>query len=215
MTSHSAAGGWALALLSLSCTPVSRFGEGAGGAGAGGDGGMGGAGCPGGLTSCPSGCEDLVNDLHHFGACGFDLTFAQWPMPHPDGGAIATYTVDEANDVVLDRVTGLTWQRAAGPGTYVWAQAKLYCDNLSYGGQSDWRLPTRIELVSLLDYTKLGQPSIDADAFPETVAGRFWTASESSAYPQSRWTVDFEGASTSFDEPLASHAARCVRGGAP
>lgn len=35
--------------------------------------------------------------------------------------------------------------------TYV--EGETYCANLSLGGQSDWRVPTRIELVSLVDYT--------------------------------------------------------------
>ena len=44
------------------------------------------------------------------------------------------------------------WQQAAAPSTYTWEQAKAYCPTLTLAGHSDWRLPTRIELVSLVDF---------------------------------------------------------------
>src|SRR5947208_14336300 len=67
---------------------------------------------------------------------------------------------------VLDNKTKLTWQRAVGQTGVDWATAKNYCTNLNLSG-TGWRLPTRNELVTLVD---LSQPStpIDPTAFPST-----------------------------------------------
>lgn len=60
----------------------------------------------------------------------------------------ASQWVDVQADVVVDRCTGLTWQRQWG-SFQDHAQAAAYCDGLSLAGFSDWRLPT------LLDYEHL------------------------------------------------------------
>jgi hypothetical protein len=69
---------------------------------------------------------------------------AAWPNPR--------FTIQADTDCVLDNMTGLIWARNPNPGgAMTWADAIAYCKNLTYGGQSDWRLPTRDELNSLVD----------------------------------------------------------------
>ena len=53
--------------------------------------------------------------------------------------------------------------------------AAAYCEALELGGRDDWRLPLRIELVSILDGTVT--PTLDAAAFPDTVEDYHWSAS--------------------------------------
>ena len=59
---------------------------------------------------------------------------------------------DDSGDVWTDPDTGLMWQNGSGvlATTYHWQGAKDYCDNLSWGGHSDWRLPDINELRSLI-----------------------------------------------------------------
>ena len=57
------------------------------------------------------------------------------------------------------------WQQATAPGTYTWEQAFTYCENFTLGGYSDWRLPNRNELQSIVDYSRYN-PSIDTTSFP-------------------------------------------------
>ncbi len=95
--------------------------------------------------------------------------WALWPMPNPASAGLphpAQYDTSKAG-VVLDKVTGLTWQATVSTSTYAWADAKAYCASLSLGGFKDWRLPSRIELVSIVDFTiaKPG-PVLDPTACP-------------------------------------------------
>jgi hypothetical protein len=59
-----------------------------------------------------------------------------------------------------------------------WDDAKTYCADSTHGGYDDWRLPTAIELVSLVDFTIASPgPTIDATAFPGALGNLHWTAS--------------------------------------
>ena len=67
--------------------------------------------------------------------------------------------------VVLDNNTGLMWQQTAPSTTYTWENAKNYCNNLTYAGYSDWRLPNPQELLTIVDNSKYG-PAINTTYFP-------------------------------------------------
>jgi len=64
------------------------------------------------------------------------------------GTAFAKQCVDNGDGTVTDNGTGLMWEKApAGP--MKWDAATSYCSNLIRGGHSDWRLPSRDELMEL------------------------------------------------------------------
>ena len=111
---------------------------------------------------------------------------------------------------VLDRVTGLMWQRRVAPGNMTLDEANAACDRLELGGYRDWRLPSRIELVSILDLAET-QPSIDRDAFPGTPPDWFWSSSVASDSPTSAWYVYFYFGYPRTDERSSPFRARCVR----
>ncbi|HRI65056.1 MAG TPA: DUF1566 domain-containing protein [Polyangium sp.] len=142
-------------------------------------------------------------------------SWADWPMPNPADSPTELpnhvhYTPDAAKGIVVDDVTHLMWQRVVPPDTFTWENAKTYCANLEFGGFADWRLPTRIELVSLLDFTKQN-PAIDAVAFPDTPSSRFWTSSPSAGSSSSAWIVNFFNGHTYNDGVTGAYRVRCVR----
>jgi hypothetical protein len=71
---------------------------------------------------------------------------------------------------------------------------KAHLDTLNLCGESanDWRLPTRAELINLVDAAKQGSgvPSIDATYFPNMQAGKYWTRDNVAADPNSARWVD-------------------------
>jgi hypothetical protein len=123
----------------------------------------------------------------------------------------ADYDTGAVAGTVTDLVTGLVWQREVPAGTYTNSQAHGYCRALSLGGWSTgWRLPTAIELESIVDYGMWG-PAINQTAFPGTTGQYFWTGtwgSSGSYY----WAVDFLYGGAATYSSSTPFRVRCVRG---
>lgn len=62
--------------------------------------------------------------------------------------------VDNADNTITDRATGLMWMKSDSGTTMIWKEALNYAENLNYAGYSDWRLPNTKELQSIVDYTR-------------------------------------------------------------
>lgn len=62
--------------------------------------------------------------------------------------------VDNGDGTITDRATGLMWMQSDSGSGMDWGDALAYCENLSYGGYTDWRLPDAKELQSIVDYTR-------------------------------------------------------------
>jgi hypothetical protein len=128
----------------------------------------------------------------------------------------ASYT-DNGDGTVIDDVTSLMWEQAPDNGGLFWAAAVSRCKQLKTGGHNDWRLPTLIELVSLIDYGAEQTPGaqvslIDAKAFPNMTAGLYWTATAAPGSSKFAWEVNFNNGVTNADSTAgANTAVVCVR----
>lgn len=63
-----------------------------------------------------------------------------------------SYTIGE-DTVVLDRATNLIWN-INRINNLKWVEALAYCENMEYAGFTDWRLPNRNEMISIINYNK-------------------------------------------------------------
>lgn len=77
-------------------------------------------------------------------------------------------------DIVIDTVTGLMWQRTDG-GEMAWDKGASYCEALTLGGFSDWRMPTSQELFTIQDLGRKN-PALP-EAFTNTGA-EYWYSSD-------------------------------------
>ncbi len=139
------------------------------------------------------------------GATTTNPTFAAWPMPD-DSPQASNYAI--ANGTATDKTTGLVWQQGIVIGRFSFKDAKQACTQLRLDGREDWLLPTRIELVSLINYEtgSLFNGSVFADDQPAC----FWTSSSYAANPSSQaWQV--ASRMTQPSNVTDACAARCVR----
>ena len=58
------------------------------------------------------------------------------------------YLLDMGDGTIIDAHAALMWQKATA-GPMDWSDAMSYASGLSLGGHSDWKLPTKDELVGL------------------------------------------------------------------
>jgi hypothetical protein len=78
-----------------------------------------------------------------------------------------------SNQAVLDRETGLVWERSPDATQAPWPVALFICLNKNVGGRGGWKLPNIQELRSLVDPTKLN---------PALPVGHPFTNLQSSSY---------------------------------
>ena len=117
---------------------------------------------------------------------------------------------NNGNDTMTDLATGLTWQRQDDNNEREWAAAHSYCQALSLGGKTNWRVPNIKELQSIVD-NRITDPAIDPNAFPGTNSSSYWSATTYSLNSGSAWFVAFRTGAVSSSSKSVSNYVRCVR----
>lgn len=127
--------------------------------------------------------------------------------------------------MVRDNNTGLVWEvKSPKPGDinftgdkYNWkaAQDKFIkeLNKKKYGGFSDWRMPNKDELRSILDYSRTN-PAVDTFYFPNTQSDLYWTANTYNMQKPFIWGLFFGLGSGICYTPSSDRFVRAVRGGA-
>lgn len=106
------------------------------------------------------------------------------------GGHSSNTFMINGDGTVTDTSTGLMWQQeTSGPMT--WESAVSYCKGIVLGGRSDWRLPNRNEIQSVVDYATYF-PAIDTIAFPDTISEGYWSSTTSASNSVCAWFVYFD-----------------------
>lgn len=127
----------------------------------------------------------------------------------------ARYTRCDAG-IVTDNKTGLQWQddysdNGGNIKQAAWRDAINYCENLTLGGYSDWRLPNFHELYYLADRSK-ANPAIDT-TFQNVVSDLYWSSTTLVGDEDEAWHVDFAYGHGVWDDKSSDYFVRCVRAG--
>ena len=150
------------------------------------------------------------------GKAGFD--FSKIAL---DGSVLAS---DALNwDCVRDNVTGLWWEvKTANAGLrdmgieYTWPSASVFASKVNRSGLcgfNDWRLPTRDELISIVDINTNSGPTVDMLFFSNTVSDGYWTDTSDPHQPGFARSVYFHSGGDGSSDINNSHYVRLVRGG--
>jgi len=158
------------------------------------------------LTECSRSGQDQANQ-----------TGAAWSIPR---------FIDNQDGTLEDKLTGLTWMRsgrmAQTPVTHqealdLVADLNVHPNAHGQGGYyknfTDWRLPNRQELSSLIDFGKHNPAVAAPERFVGLVNDRYWSSTTHTAGPDSAWTVSFANGSTSAEAKQNTGFVMPVRGG--
>jgi hypothetical protein len=115
------------------------------------------------------------------------------------------------NEAVRDNETGLVWERSPATTTQIWGNARGECTSRTTGGRRGWRLPSVVELLSLMDLS-LPAPFVPSSIFSGVQSALYWTATTWAVDPTGAWIVDFSGGPSPFDNKTITHFVWCVRG---
>ena len=123
---------------------------------------------------------------------------------------------DFNNAAVLDRETGLVWERSPETKPRPWDQAVSICTSLTTGGRKGWRLPSVHELASLIDPTVATSGLFLPAGHPFTnvqQAAFYWSATTHANTPTDAWVVNFSNGDVDPDGGKTGTSQDwCVRG---
>jgi hypothetical protein len=123
---------------------------------------------------------------------------------------------DNGDGTVTDNNTGLVWQQTPDRSALNWENAGAYCAALEKGGQTDWRLPSRREIATLVSFNR-DMPTFALLLQNAAVNESFWTSTTyigdtTKAYTLGNGTADMDLRTKVTSS--SSIATRCVRGDA-
>ena len=119
----------------------------------------------------------------------------------------AIYARNDSKKVVNDLTNNLMWQ---DDKTVLkdWQGAIDYCQNLNLGGYSDWRLPNKEELNTIVDTNN--NPSIKKE-FKNTASYYYWSSTPYAGISNGAWVVGFNSGDEGYNSKNDSNSVRCVR----
>ena len=137
------------------------------------------------------------------GAAGFDFTALNASgNPTAPGGHVC----------VRDNVTGLIWSTETISNVTLSAATTAAATYNRCGYNSNWRVPTRRELLSIVHYGT-DSPAVDTNYFPNTISSWYWTSEVYAPIPAYVRLVGFHNGYSGGDYPTASYYVRLVRSG--
>lgn len=139
-------------------------------------------------TECYSAIGDLIfcADTGQDGAVRAGVV---WPVPR----------FSEDDETVIDHLTGLMWSKNASVAEFpvMWREALTFVGGMNQRrtyGYTDWRLPNRKELFSLMSHVKTNPSLPEGHPFTNVFSGYYWTANTCVRLPQEAWYVHLGGA---------------------
>ncbi len=118
--------------------------------------------------------QTVLKTMKRLPDTGVKNSYTTTPGEDNDFNINVPFFINHGNGTATDTLTGLMWQTGDG-GEMTVEIAALYCDTLTLGGYSDWRLPNVYEAFSILNHQN-NNPAMDVTVFTKTGAEYWWTS---------------------------------------
>lgn len=133
-----------------------------------------------------------------------------------------SFELSSTSTTVIDGARNLEWETGTSTSAMSWSAALSYCENRTYDGKSDWRLPSVKELVTLVDYST-HSPAIHAPELFSTKSAVYMSSSTCQVYFYYMGyhnynyvaVVDFSDGAVEHQLKNANAYVRCVRSVCP
>ena len=136
------------------------------------------------------------------------------------------FSRDDTTNIVTDSLTNLQWQdepyTQAEEDAYdnnteegkvlFWQNAINYCENLTLGGKSDWRLPNFNELYYIADRSRYNN-AIYPNSFNNVTSNYYWSSTTNASDSDNAWIVNSKYGNDNNNDKSYSRFVRCVRAG--
>lgn len=155
-------------------------------------------------------CHDVNGELIDCAQSGQDAEFHRgisWPLNR----------FEHEDKIIQDKLTGLQWLRNANHAEFPfsWQEALDFVQDMNqqqYLGFSDWRVPNRRELYSLMDLQSKN-PALPKDhPFENVFQSWYWTSTTAVISPAHAWYINMEGARMFYGGKDQSYFIWPVRG---
>lgn len=137
-------------------------------------------------------CYDVAGKIIPCAGTGQDGEYRRgcpWPFPR----------LESSGYIVHDHLTGLTWTADANVAEFplTWKESFEFIEDMNKRkayGFSDWRLPNRRELRSLISYETRKPALPQSYPFSNIFLGWYWTSTSAAINPAYAWSIHMEGA---------------------
>lgn len=120
---------------------------------------------------------------------------------------------DWNSEAVLDRETGLVWEKITSRAFRSWNAAREACVNLRKGNRLGWRLPSVYELASVVDASGTGSALPAGHPFAVTTKSKYWSVTTDAVNQVQARVVEFALGSLQVADKTENNLFWCVRGG--
>lgn len=170
-------------------------------------------------------CTSLIVILIYSGqilanTCSNQNASIPWSTPSSE------FTLHD-DGTLTHHVTGLMWMRCSvgqswdgsncigSVSSHTWSDALNIAVSYNLANYTDWRLPNRNELASLLEQ-RCYAPALNTGLFPNSQSDWYWSSSPEAitlSNTNNAWIVDFYNGGVYVSGKFNDHFVRLVRGG--
>ncbi|MEY3321925.1 MAG: hypothetical protein RLZZ417_1508 [Bacteroidota bacterium] len=135
--------------------------------------------------------QSVLKTMKRLPDTGQTASYTNTPGEDSDYNINPPYFINNGNGTITDTVTGLMWQQVDG-GEVTFDKAVIYANDLVLGGYSDWRMPSVLELNSLLNHDK-NNPALNTTFFTATAAQYWWSGQKQVNDANKAWCANAGG----------------------